>query len=112
MEGSSSSSLVCRVDVGIDTATNRLSFKTYLVDSDGGFMAAINGSLDCVLNHLMVEAMACKEALKWIKSRGVMEVCVQSDCLNLVQALVSDKIIRFYFSSKVNESISKLRTIG
>nr|GMD16021.1 uncharacterized protein LOC109158421 [Ipomoea batatas] len=70
MEDSSSSSLVCRVDVGIDTTTNWVSFRLiWWTVMEGSWLLL----MDCVLNPLIAEAMACKEALKWIKSRGVMD---------------------------------------
>lgn len=93
---------ICRVDAGVDVVTNQISYGAYLVGNDGWFVAAINGSLNCALDPLLAEAMACKEALTWVSSRGVMEVCVQTDYLSLVQALRSAAIVRSYFGSIIH----------
>lgn len=93
------STLICSVDAGVDHESNCVTFGVFLASSEGGFVAAVNDLLDCILDPLMAEAMACKEALKWIKSRGVMEVSVRSDCLNLIQVLVGNAVVRSYLGS-------------
>nr|GMC86628.1 uncharacterized protein LOC109158421 [Ipomoea batatas] len=104
--------LVCHVDAGIDFASRCVTYGAFLTTAHGGFLAAINGSLDCVLDPMLAEAMACKEALKWIKSRGVMEVSIQSDCLNLIQVVVGSSVVRSYFGSVIYDcrAISSLFT--
>ncbi|XP_031127502.1 uncharacterized protein LOC116029592 [Ipomoea triloba] len=46
-------SLVCRVDAGIDFAMGRVLFGAYLAISEEGFITAINGTLDCILDPLL-----------------------------------------------------------
>ncbi|XP_019161875.1 PREDICTED: uncharacterized protein LOC109158421 [Ipomoea nil] len=102
-EVGAASMFTCKVDGGIDTTFHKATFGAILTNAVGGFVAALNGDMHCVLDPVMVEAEACKQALIWIRTRGVMEVQVQTDCLNIVQVLQSEKEDRTYLGSIIHE---------
>ncbi|VFQ72106.1 unnamed protein product [Cuscuta campestris] len=54
---------------------------------DRSFRAAVNGRLICVQEPLMAEAMACREALLWLKGKRIRAFKLFTDCLQLVTAI-------------------------
>lgn len=46
-------------------------------------MAAFNGHLPPCSTPLMAESLACKEALSWLKDRGLESVHIYTDCSTL-----------------------------
>lgn len=54
--------------------------------SNGEFMATTNGSLRCQQDPLLAEAMACRDALSWLKDKSFLNIRIKYDCLNLVYA--------------------------
>lgn len=79
--------LKCNVDAAI--SGNGVAFGVVLRDADGRFIAACNGSLLCDKDPYVAEAMAVKEALTWLKSRGFQHIILESDYLNLCTAFNS-----------------------
>ncbi|XP_019181382.1 PREDICTED: uncharacterized protein LOC109176404 [Ipomoea nil] len=71
----------CYVDAGYDPGTGDATYGAVLLDPNGLFKAAANGKLPGCLTPLMAEALACKEALSWLKDRNENEVDILIDCL-------------------------------
>ncbi|XP_062112468.1 uncharacterized protein LOC133823623 [Humulus lupulus] len=57
--------------------------------SEGGFIEAFQSSSKGRVIPNMVEALGIKEALSWIKRKGWSKVILESDCLNVVNAIKS-----------------------
>ncbi|XP_019178711.1 PREDICTED: uncharacterized protein LOC109173837 isoform X1 [Ipomoea nil] len=74
---------LCYVDAGYHHTTNRASVGAFLLDENGGFLAAFNAKLPDCLSPLMAEAFACKEALSWLRNRGEQTIKLFTDCLPL-----------------------------
>ncbi|XP_019178278.1 PREDICTED: uncharacterized protein LOC109173495 [Ipomoea nil] len=77
----------CHVDAGYDPRTGKATYGAVLLDPNGLFKAAANGKLPGCLTPLMAEALACKEALSWLKDRNENEVDILTDCLVLRNAV-------------------------
>nr|GMD22444.1 uncharacterized protein LOC109158421 [Ipomoea batatas] len=91
----------CCFDIGLSPELGVVSFGACFFQEGGGFDAATNNPLVCTDYPLLAEAMVCKEALSWVKAKGWMDVCMESDCFNLVNALNSKTLDRSYFGSVV-----------
>ncbi|XP_019166542.1 PREDICTED: uncharacterized protein LOC109162277 [Ipomoea nil] len=81
--------LQCSFDAAFSAATRRAAFGLVLQDSNGVFIAAKNGPVPLCQGPFMAEAYACKEALSWLRDRGVTEVVLRTDCSNLCHTLVN-----------------------
>lgn len=62
------------------------SFGCLLRDEKGFFIAGYGGSFAGALDPNIVEAMAFREALSWLKKRSVHHVHIELDSLTVVQA--------------------------
>ncbi|XP_019197153.1 PREDICTED: uncharacterized protein LOC109191020 [Ipomoea nil] len=85
----------CYVDAGYDPGTGDATYGAVLLDPNGLFKAAANGKLPGCLTPLMAEALACKEALSWLKDRNENEVDILTDCLvfrNAVHAVTTPNL--------------------
>ncbi|XP_030494821.2 uncharacterized protein LOC115710603 [Cannabis sativa] len=63
----------------------------------------------------LAEAVGIREALSWIKSSGLQQVVLETDCLSIVQALRSSIVMISTFGQVVNECkalLNDLRTIS
>ncbi|XP_019172512.1 PREDICTED: uncharacterized protein LOC109167898 [Ipomoea nil] len=87
--GQSAALLWCSFDAAFSAATRSGAYGIVLQDADVGFIAAKNGPLPLCQGPFMAETYACKEALAWLRDRGIMEVVLRSDCSNLCHALVN-----------------------
>ncbi|XP_019165689.1 PREDICTED: uncharacterized protein LOC109161653 [Ipomoea nil] len=77
----------CHVDAGYDPGTGNATYGAVLLGPNGLFKAAANGKLPGCLTPIMAEALACKEALSWLKDRDENEVDILTDCLVLRNAV-------------------------
>ncbi|VFR01269.1 unnamed protein product [Cuscuta campestris] len=78
---------LCFVDATVFPQSGLVCFGCVLLGEDSSFRAAVNGRLICVQEPLMAEAMACCEALLWLKGKGIRAFKLFSDCLQLVTAI-------------------------
>ncbi|RAL46540.1 hypothetical protein DM860_004819 [Cuscuta australis] len=77
------------LDVGYDEMSRKVVFGVILLSSVGKFAVAVNGPLwNNILSALMAETTVCKEALEWLKTRGVTSVRLFSDCSILCHNLL------------------------
>lgn len=81
--------LKCNVDAGIFSSHGRYSFGGVIRDYGGGFVAAKCQSFSGLFRPREAEALAIREALSWIKNLQLSKVIVETDCLNVYSALVS-----------------------
>ena len=81
--------LKCNVDARIFSSQGRYSFGGVIRDYGGGFVAAKCQSFSGLFRPREAEALAVREALSWIKNLHLSTVIVETDCLNVYSALVS-----------------------
>lgn len=65
----------------------------------------VNGPMVCAHDPFMAEALTCNELklyISCVKSRGIRDVHIESDCLNLVCALNCEGSDRSYVGSIVH----------
>lgn len=75
--------LKCNVNATIFLDSGKVSFGAVLRSNNSNIVASLSGPVGCIHDPYHVEALACKEALSWIKNRGDRNVIVETDCLNL-----------------------------
>ncbi|XP_019197204.1 PREDICTED: uncharacterized protein LOC109191089 [Ipomoea nil] len=84
---------LCRVDGGFMQGAGQAAFGAVLLDTNGGYISACSGPLQGCSSPLMAEALACKEALSWLKDRGEQNVEVYTDCLTLHHYLTTPTVV-------------------
>ncbi|XP_031105287.1 uncharacterized protein LOC116010152 [Ipomoea triloba] len=99
--------LLCYVDAGFHQQTKAATVVAVLMQH-GSFVAAFNSRLSNCYSPLMAESLACKEALSWLKDRGVSSVHIFTDCSTLRSLLTATTISLF---SYVSFSIDASRSI-
>lgn len=84
----------CQVEATIFQSQEKGGFRAVILDGDGTFVAVVNGPIENVLDPHLVEAIACQEALSWIKEKGFTKVHLESesDCLNVIEAIKNYKL--------------------
>ncbi|XP_019154330.1 PREDICTED: uncharacterized protein LOC109150809 [Ipomoea nil] len=75
--------LRCYFDAGYRQHTGEATFGVVLLSHEGVFMAASAGTLPGAFSPIMAEALACKEALSWLKGRDIQRVDLITDCMEL-----------------------------
>ncbi|XP_031127667.1 uncharacterized protein LOC116029767 [Ipomoea triloba] len=100
----------CNVDAAL-FATG-VAFGAVVRDSNGKFVAACGGSLLCVSDPFVAEAMAIKEALTWIKDRGMTHVILETDCLNFCNSFNSILLDLSYVGLIIKQCKLIARDIG
>lgn len=81
--------LVCNVDAAVFERSGRSSFGCVLRNDQGQFVAGYGGFWPGIVEPKVAEALAFKEALSWLKRRGISCVYIELDSLNVVQAFDS-----------------------
>ncbi|VFQ77059.1 unnamed protein product [Cuscuta campestris] len=77
----------CMVDAALHVRSHSVGVAAVLLREDGSFGGAFSRIVRCPFEARVGEAFPIKEALSWLKERGVTEVALFSDCLLLIQAL-------------------------
>ncbi|XP_019150544.1 PREDICTED: uncharacterized protein LOC109147336 [Ipomoea nil] len=77
----------CWFDAGYQPTMKCATVDAVLLGDDGGFISAFNRRLPYCFSPLMAEALACKEALSWLRGRGKHKVELHTNCLTLQQYL-------------------------
>ncbi|XP_019179708.1 PREDICTED: uncharacterized protein LOC109174921 [Ipomoea nil] len=85
--GGTDSTPRCYVDAGYQEDTGEATYGIVLLSPEGSFLAAKNGRLSNCLSPFMAEALACKEALSWLLEKNITTVTLQTDCLQLRNAI-------------------------
>ncbi|XP_019170153.1 PREDICTED: uncharacterized protein LOC109165716 [Ipomoea nil] len=78
----------CYVDAAWNPATRIAAYGAVIVDGQKAFVAATSGQLPFCENAITAEALACKEALSWLKDRHETEVTLFTD-FSVLQSYLS-----------------------
>ncbi|RAL43243.1 hypothetical protein DM860_015133 [Cuscuta australis] len=88
----------CYVDAAIFPSSKEVAFGSAIFNPGGSFYAAINGMMQCpLLEPVMAEAMACREALTWARANEIQDVELLTDCRWVVEALCERNIQVFSY---------------
>lgn len=81
------------------------------VAHEGGsrFVAAMNGSVRCLQNPILAEALAIKEALSWAKNNGWERLVLYSDCQLVCQMLEGSSMIYSYVGCVLRDCLALKR---
>ncbi|XP_019189251.1 PREDICTED: uncharacterized protein LOC109183641 [Ipomoea nil] len=79
----------CYFDAGYRQHTGEATYGVVLLNHEGVFMAATAGTLPGAFSPIMAEALACKEALSWLKGRDTQMVDLLTDCMELRNMITS-----------------------
>ncbi|XP_019159993.1 PREDICTED: uncharacterized protein LOC109156595 [Ipomoea nil] len=77
----------CYINAGYRHNTGEVTYGAVLLSHHDMFMAATSGKLSGAFSAVMAEALACKEALSWLKERDIQKVDLLTDCSELWSAL-------------------------
>lgn len=67
----------CCVDAALFLDGRRGGFRAVLLSVEGSFIAAMNGPIPNIDDPHQAEAIACREALSWIKELNLNDVCLE-----------------------------------
>ncbi|XP_019170982.1 PREDICTED: uncharacterized protein LOC109166487 [Ipomoea nil] len=81
--------LKCYFDAGYRQHTGEATYGVVLLNHEDVFMAASAGTLHGAFSPIMAEALACKEALSWLKGRDIQRVDLITDCMELHNMITS-----------------------
>ncbi|XP_019150979.1 PREDICTED: uncharacterized protein LOC109147776 [Ipomoea nil] len=81
--------LRCYFDAGYRQHTGEATYGVVLLNHEGVFMAATAGTLPGAFSPIMAEALACKEALSWLKGRDIQRIDLLTDCMELRSMIIS-----------------------
>ncbi|XP_019150593.1 PREDICTED: uncharacterized protein LOC109147394 [Ipomoea nil] len=79
----------CYFDAGYRQHTGEATYGVVLLNHEGVFMAATAGTLPGAFSPIMAEALACKEALSWLKGCDTQMVDLLTDCMELRNMVTS-----------------------
>ncbi|XP_019179034.1 PREDICTED: uncharacterized protein LOC109174244 [Ipomoea nil] len=82
-ENDTQNRLRCYFDAGYRQHTGEATYGVVLLNHEGVFMAVTAGTLPGAFSPIMAEALACKEALSWLKGRDTQMVELLTDCMEL-----------------------------
>ncbi|XP_019180212.1 PREDICTED: uncharacterized protein LOC109175404 [Ipomoea nil] len=77
----------CYVDAAYHGGSDKATAGTVLIGGDRHFISAFAAPLPHCYSPIMAEAYACKEALSWLRDRGVQSVELLTDCQTLQKYL-------------------------
>ncbi|XP_031095097.1 uncharacterized protein LOC115999383 [Ipomoea triloba] len=82
-----------------------------VVAHEGGSrsVAAMNGSVRCLQNPILAEALAIKEALSWAKNNGWERLVLYSDCQLVCQMLEGSSMIYSYVGCVLRDCLALKR---
>lgn len=95
------------VDAGIVEGSTCFTIGMLLRDHTGFFLEGRTMKLNRTVSVMEAETTGIEEALLWITSRGITDICIESDSLLAVQAINGTSV----FYSEVGHSISICRSI-
>lgn len=102
-------------DAAIFQASSCFSFAYAARDQDGKLIKARASCKQGQIQPESAEAIGIREALSWIKDKGLTDVIVETDCLVAVQAIRSSKHMVSYFGRIIQQCkslLSKLQDKG
>lgn len=96
-------SLSCNVDAAISAERKVCSFGCLLRDDQGRFIAGYGGASLGNIDPKIVEAMAFREALVWVKDKNLSNVTFQLDSMLVVQAVNHKVLDHSYFGDIIDD---------
>lgn len=75
------------VDAALNSVNRKMGFGFVLRDENASFIAAKEVPWEGFFSPSEAEAIAVREALKWIKVLHLDQVQVETDCLKVVQSI-------------------------
>ncbi|XP_019151915.1 PREDICTED: uncharacterized protein LOC109148635 [Ipomoea nil] len=102
----------CFFDGGFRPQSGDAAYSVVLLHPDGSFKAATNGKLTRCFSPLMAEALACKEALSWLKERNELDVDMLTDCTQLRHHLRSSPTTILSYEGVVEDQCRSQRQDG
>ncbi|VFQ73207.1 unnamed protein product [Cuscuta campestris] len=87
----------CYVDAAIFPSSKEVAFGSVIFDPGGSFYAAINRMMQCPLEPVIAEAMACREALTWARANEIQDMELLTDCRWVAEALCERNIQVFSY---------------
>ncbi|XP_019176115.1 PREDICTED: uncharacterized protein LOC109171509 [Ipomoea nil] len=100
----------CNIDAA--TFATGASFRAVVRDHDGAFVAVKSGWFDGVDDPFLAEVLAAKEALSWMKTQGLANCLLESDCLNFCNAFNSHNVDFSYVGIIVKQCLSIATDMG
>lgn len=82
----------CFSNAGFNPSINKATYGVILFSPSGDFVAAVNGVLPTCTRPLMAKTLSCKEALSWLKDRGITTVHLHTDCSSLHRNLTATTV--------------------
>lgn len=79
----------CNFDVAIFQEQGKIGYGIVVQGDQGEFLCAMNVVLYYDLKPCLVETLACKEILSWLKLMGYQRIVLQTNCLILQHAINS-----------------------
>lgn len=108
----SSGWITCNVDAAVKVDSGWSSFGCVFRDTSGSFVSSYGGALAGIVDSKIVEVMAFREALSWLKSLQVTNVLIELDALSVVQAFHSKAKDFSYFGSIIQDCYSIVKDLG
>lgn len=104
--------ITCNVDAATNVHINYSSFGCLIQDSAGTFIVGYGGQLQGITDSKIVEAMAFREALSWLKNRKVNNVCLELDAQLVVQAMRRQRRDNFsYFGDIIKDCLDIVKDL-
>lgn len=103
--------ITCNVDATISSERKVSSFGSLLRDEYGIFIAGYGGQFLGDFEPKIDKAMAFREALSWVKSKGFVKVVFELDSLLVVQGAKRKGRDLSYFGSIMEDYISVLKDL-
>lgn len=98
--------------LGVFSSNNLIGAGMVLRDSQGNFLAARTNTHQCsVIDPAVAKAMSVREALSWIKEMNMSQVCVESDALNVVNAIKHGRIDSSCFGFFISNCVTFLEEV-
>ncbi|MBA0730892.1 hypothetical protein Golax_022880, partial [Gossypium laxum] len=84
--------LKCNIDASIYQGLNTTSFVIVIHNAKGEFVKAFLGHVSTTYDQCLVEIFSILEALLWLKAQQFDRIIIESDCLDVVNVLISSSV--------------------
>ncbi|KAL6503124.1 hypothetical protein OROHE_023753 [Orobanche hederae] len=91
------------VDAAIFDSSSCYSYAIVIRDHNGALLEAVSSCKQATVTPELAEAVGIKEALSWVKNQGKENVDIESDCLQVIQAIRCSFSSRSYLGKIVEE---------
>lgn len=93
------------MDAALFEAEGRFSWAVIARIADGSCIAAKSCCREGSIAPVLAESLGIREALSWIKHNNWSQVCIETDCLEVIQALHSQVHAESYFGRIIADCI-------